>query len=258
MKSLVIGLIVSLIVVILGFSGCTQVNTGEVGVKTVFGKVSGEPLPPGIYFTSPIGTTIHILNTRVQTTTADSQAASKDLQVVHTAITMNYNLSTSDPRGFFTRLGNDQRSIQNSIVIPAMSETFKAVVADFTAEQLIDMRPQVSLRIESLLTTKLKQYDLFVDSISITNFQFSDSFNEAIEAKVTAQQSVLKAENDLQRIKIEAEQKITEAEANATAMQSQKAQVTPEILQMEAIKKWDGHLPQYVTGGSLPFILGNK
>lgn len=236
-------------------SSCTQVNTGQIGIKTTFGAVTGDPLPPGIYFVAPFVTDVHSLNTRIITTVVNSEAASKDLQVVDTAITLNYNLSTHDPKEFFIRLGNNQDLINASIVSPAINETFKAVVAQFTAEQLISQRDLVSKSIEDLLTTKLKQYDLFIDSISITSFKFSDAFNEAIEAKVTAQQKVLTAENDLQRIKVEAQQKIAEAQANATAMQSQAQTVTPEILQMEAIKKWDGHLPDVWSGSPLPFLV---
>ena len=101
---------------------------------------------------------------------------------------------------------------------------------------------------------------IMVDEVSITNFAFSDSFNDAIEAKVTAEQLKLKADRDLERIKIEKEQKITQAEAEAEALRLQKQEVTDELLTLRqievqrlAIEKWNGVLPS-VTGGAMPFI----
>jgi regulator of protease activity HflC (stomatin/prohibitin superfamily) len=115
-------------------------------------------------------------------------------------------------------------------------------------------------RIRGLLEKRLGPHGVMVDEFSIVNFQFSRSFNEAIESKTTAEQLKLKAERDLQRIKVEAEQKIASAKAEAESLALQKQQVTSELLrlreienQREAIKKWDGRLPQ-VSGNAVPFI----
>lgn len=106
---------------------------------------------------------------------------------------------------------------------------------------------------QSRLYDRLLPYGIIVESTAITNFNFSADFEQAIEAKVTANQQMLKAETDLKRIKIEAEQKVTTAKAEAEALAAQKQQVTPELLQLRAIEKWDGHMPQ-VAGGAMPFI----
>ncbi len=241
--------------------GCGQIDNGHVGIQTTFGKISSEKLPAGLYFYNPAITTLHSINIQVSTVTTESEAASKDLQIVHTAITLNYNISESDIVDYFKRLGGKQDVLEENIIKPATNETFKAVVAEFTAEDLINKRPEVSHKIESLLLAKLKQYNVNVDSISVTQFQFSKSFNDAIESKVTAQQNVLKAQNDLARIEVEAKQKIAQAEGQAKAMSLQKSIVTPELIQLKqienqnlAIQKWNGALPQY-NGTTLPFII---
>lgn len=89
---------------------------------------------------------------------------------------------------------------------------------------------------------------------------FSEEFNRAIEAKQVAEQQALKSKLDLERIKIEKEQEITKAQAQAEALRLQKQEVTPELIQLrqieaqlEAIRRWDGKLPN-VTGGATPFI----
>lgn len=240
-------------------AACSQVETGEVGVKTSFGKVDGAALSPGLYWYMPGISRVNILSTRVQTVEQDSQAASKDLQNVQTQLTLNYHLGTQDPVSHFIRLGADQSNIETNIVKPAMSETFKAVVAQFNAEELVTKREIVSNYITDTLNKKLKQYDLYVDSISVTNFKFSDAYAQAIEQKQVAEQNANKAKNDLQRINVEAQQTIVRAQAQAQAMQLQKQVATPELIQLKQLEiqsqmigKWNGQLPTYMMGSSNP------
>jgi regulator of protease activity HflC (stomatin/prohibitin superfamily) len=162
----------------------------------------------------------------------------------------------------FVRLGADQTAIENNIVKPAMSETFKAVVAQFNAEELITKREIVSNYITDTLNRKLKQYDLYVDSISVTNFKFSDAYAQAIEQKQVAEQNANKAKNDLQRITVEAQQRVVEAQADAQAMNMRKQAVTPELIQLkqleiqsQMITKWNGQLPTYMMGSSNPMSM---
>jgi len=231
-------------------TGCSQVDNGTVGIKTEFGKVTSGVLSPGLYFYNPIGGNIVILDTKVRTINQNSQAASKDLQNVQTDITVNYHLGAQDPIQHYKRLGNDPIVLDRDIVKPAVSEAFKAVVAQFNAEELITKRELVSADISQTISAKLKQYDLFVDSMAITNFQFSKGYSEAIEAKQIAEQHANKAKNDLVRIQIEAQQKVVEAKGQADAMQLQKSVVTPELIELKQIEnqskmidKWDGELP---------------
>lgn len=240
-------------------AACSQVETGEVGVKTSFGKVDGAALSPGLYWYMPGISRVNILSTRVQTVEQDSQAASKDLQNVQTQLTLNYHLGTQDPVSHFIRLGADQSNIETNIVKPAMSETFKAVVAQFNAEELVTKREIVSNYITDTLNKKLKQYDLYVDSISVTNFKFSDAYAQAIEQKQVAEQNANKAKNDLQRINVEAQQTVVRAQAQAQAMQLQKQVATPELIQLKQLEiqsqmigKWNGQLPTYMMGSSNP------
>ena len=236
-------------------AACSRIDTGEVGIETTNGKVSTGALSPGLYFYMPIFSSMHILNTKVQTVAQDSQGASKDLQNVQTQITLNYHLGATDPISHYSRLGDDQTLVENTIVKPAMSEAFKSVVAQYTAEELITKRALVSLTVESTLSDRLKQYDLFIDSVSITNFEFSKAFSEAIEAKQVAEQNANKAKNDLARIQVEAQQQIVEAQAKAQAMTSQKQAISPELLQLKLIEKWDGHYPTTYMGATPNLML---
>lgn len=249
-------------------TACSQVNNGEVGVQTDWGRAQTPALSPGLYFYMPFRSSIHKLNTKVQTVEQDSQAASNDLQNVQTQLTLNYHLSTQDIVNRYKRLGGNQEQDELSIVKPAMSEAFKAVVAQYTAEQLITERGVVSTMIESALSARLKQYDLYVDSVSITNFKFSEAYSNAVEAKQVAEQNAGKAKNDLATATINAQQKVVEAKANADAMQLQKQVVTPELIalkqleiQSKAVEKWNGEFPQTYMANSNPMTMlniGNK
>lgn len=258
--SLVVAAFFALILLITSIS---VIGSGNVGVVTFFGKIEPETLAPGFHMLNPLAD-VHSLNLRILTTAADSEAASSDLQTVDTKITLNYSVNGEDAKNIYARIGNNPDYFESSIINPAMSETFKAVVADFTAEDLINRRDKVSHNIDVMLQQKLKPYGILVQSVSITNFQFSQNFNQAIEAKVTAQQRVLTEQNNLARIKVEAQQKIVQAQAEATSLNLQKQAITPELLQLRqienqslAIAKWNGELPKYSTG-SLPFIMVGK
>jgi regulator of protease activity HflC (stomatin/prohibitin superfamily) len=135
----------------------------------------------------------------------------------------------------------------------------KATTAKFTAEELITKREEVRDAIKGLLTEKLAGTGLKVEQLSIINFDFSTSFNNAIEAKVTAEQNALAAKNKLDQVKYEAQQAIEEARGKASALQieAQAINTNPQIIQLRAIEKWDGKLPQ-VTSGATPFININK
>jgi len=95
-----------------------------------------------------------------------------------------------------------------------------------------------------------------VDEFNIVNFRFSKVFNEAIEAKVTAEQSALAAKNKLEQIKFEAEQRVAEAKGKAEAItvESNALRSNPQILELRALENWNGVLPQVTGSGGIPFI----
>ena len=231
------------------------VGSGTRGVLTTFGKVSDEVYGEGIHFVMPVAQQMHSIDVRIQKGEGQGDAASKDMQSVHTTVALNYHIQPDQAAVVFRELG---QSVGERIILPAVQEAVKA--AQYTAEELISKRPEVRDRIKSLLAERLIKHGVSVDEFSIINFSFSKSFNEAIEAKTTAEQLKLKAERDLARIKVEAEQKVASAKAEAESLALQKQQVTAELIrlreienQRKAIEKWNGVLPN-VTGGAIPFI----
>ncbi|MBW8844747.1 MAG: prohibitin family protein [Burkholderiales bacterium] len=236
------------------------VPAGTRGVMTTFGKPADEVLDEGIHLRIPLAQTIHLLEIRVQKSEGEGDAASKDLQAVHTRVAINYHLEPHQVAQAFRAIGTSTDIIADRIILPAAQESMKAVTARFTAEELITRRTDVREGIASLLREKMQRHGLVLDEFAVINFRFSDSFSKAIEAKVGAEQDKLRAERDLLRIRVEAEQKVTQAKAEAESLALQRAQVTPELLKLRevenqraAIAKWNGVLPT-TTYGQVPLI----
>jgi regulator of protease activity HflC (stomatin/prohibitin superfamily) len=234
------------------------VDAGYRGVVLRFGATTGRVLNPGLHFILPFVETVQPISVQVQIEKLDSKASSHDLQEVHTQVTLAYWQDPCCVSDIWSELNNDAVA---RVVIPAIQEAVKANTAHFDAEQLIANRPVVRDGIEGYVRQRLTAHHINVDAVSITDFNFSSEFNAAIESKVTAAQNALKAENDLKRIQVEAEQKVTQAKAEAQALSVQRTQITPELLQSRTIEMmqahWDGHLPDVYIGGAngaLPMI----
>ena len=233
----------------------TVVPAGNVGVQVTFGEVSKTTLSEGLHLVNPLSDVHNVSVRMVSTTLENSQAGTKDLQQVHTNIVVNYRLQGEKAAHIYKEFGLD---LKDRVVLPILNESFKAVTAHYTSEELITKRDEVSERIRVEASTKMAQYDISVSSISLVNFGFSAEYQKAIEAKVIATQSKLKADADLERIKVEAQQAIAKAkgEAEAIAIQAQaiNSQGGASFVQLKAIEKWDGKLPTTSAGGAVPFI----
>ncbi len=235
------------------------VEAGHRGVVTNFGKVSQEVWGEGLHVRIPVMQEVQTINVQIQKGEGEGESASRDLQSVHAKVAINFHLIADRVAETYQAVGN-LGTVGDRIILPAVQEAVKATMAKYTAEELISKRSEVRDQINATLKERMTRHGIAIDEVSIVNFAFSPSFNQAIEAKTTAEQLKLKAERDLQRIEVEARQKVASAKAEAEALSLQRQQVTPEMIrlrevenQSEAIKKWDGHLPG-VTGGSIPFI----
>ena len=235
------------------------VGPGERGVVINFGAVQKDIMGEGLHLRVPIMQRVVIMDVKVQKGEGQGDAASKDLQQVTTNVAVNYHLDPARVAETFQTVGSLE-AVGERIILPAVQESVKAATALYTAEELVSRRQEVRDKIRLQLRERLTKNGVIVDEFSIVNFAFSEEFSNAIEAKTTAEQFKLKAERDLDRIRIEGEQKITGARAEAESLRLQKENVTADLIelrkiemQQRAIEKWDGRLPQ-VTGGATPFI----
>ncbi|MDD4901910.1 MAG: prohibitin family protein [Patescibacteria group bacterium] len=231
------------------------IPAGERGVVLNWGAVSGEIMEEGLHFRIPIYQQVIKLDVKTLKIETKTLAYSKDIQTVNATLALNYNIKPQSVNKLWQEVGKDY---QARLIDPAIQESVKAGVANFTAQELIEARPKVKESIKEELLKRLSVYFNVVE-FSITDFSFSDEYEKAVESKQVSQQQALKARNDLERVKLEAEQRLAQAEAEAKAIQIQAQAITQqggrEYVNLKAVEKWDGKLPtQMIPDATLPFI----
>ncbi len=246
-----LGLLIGSLVFFVGviFQSFTVISAGHTGVQVTLGEVNPNTLSEGVHFVNPISNVKNV-DVRLQRANLNNASAgTKDLQQVHTDIVINYRMNAKKVPHIFKEFG---LAVDTKVLGPAMNESFKSVTGHYTSEELVTKRQEVSDAIQQRLAEKLAPFDITVQNISLVNFGFSKSYQDAIEAKVIATQQKQKAEQDLERIKVEAASRIAQAkgEAEAIAIQAQAIQSNggQQYVQLQWIEKWDGKLPHTVVG----------
>ena len=254
-NSRLIGLGIAVLVVLIIAGGAfVQIGPGERGVLMTFGAVQPGVLDPGLHLKVPFMQSVAHMNVQVQNAQDTETAASLDLQNVSTTVATNWHILPGDAEWVYQHIGSEPQLIRK-VIHPAISNAVKAVTAHFNAQDLIVERDQVRNQIESQIRTALSPFRVVVDAVNITDFHFSREFAAAIEEKQVAQQRALQAEYELQKARVVAQQKVVEATAQSQAQKLLQSTLTPELIQQEAVNKWNGHLPQVVGGrGVLPMI----
>ena len=265
-KAIAIGIVLLILIGVVATASVKIVDAGHRGVLLHWNAVdlTNPPLEEGLHFVVPFQDEVVDIEVRTLKYEKETRSASKDLQTVETTVTVNYHPDKEAVHRLYKNLGLDY---ENRVIQPAIEETVKQVTANYNAEELITKRPLVKQDIESSIRERLNQFEVVTEVISITDFEFSPLFAQAIEAKVEAEQKALKAENDLRRIEVEAKQReanavgvananIAEAkgEAEAIAIINKALSENPNYLEWLKTQAWDGKLPLVVGEGGTPFI----
>ncbi len=256
------------IFLLLVFSPFGIINPGETGIRIRLGQVTGT-LDQGLFFQIPIIEQVKIIETRTKTISYDNKrktgdetessslfAASRDLQDVQIATVVNYRLNRDKVIDIYTQYG---LGFESNVVEPVIRETVKSVASQFTAEELVTKRFDFSDKVNTKLAERLAEKYVILEKFSVTNFEFSKTFTEAVERKATAEQEALASKNKLEQVKYEAEQQIAKAKAEAETIKIQSEAIQSaggaSYVQLKAIERWDGKLPtQFIPGQSLPFL----
>jgi regulator of protease activity HflC (stomatin/prohibitin superfamily) len=257
-KLMMAGLIVvGMIVLVSVMNPFIVIGAGERGVVMNFGAVQDNVFGEGLHLIIPVMQQVVKMDVRVQKSQTDAVAASSDIQDTRSTIALNYRIIPDKANWVYQNIGTE---FKGRIIDPAVQEVVKAVTARYNAVDLITKRDQVREEIKLLLKERLLEYSITVVDFAIIDFQFSSQFSQAIEDKQAAEQRALKAQRDLDRIKIEAQQQIVQATAEAEALKLQKLNISKDLIELrkieasiKAIEKWDGHMPK-VTAGALPFV----
>ncbi len=265
-KLVILGIIALVLIAIISSASTQIVDAGHRGVLLHWNAVDSSviPIEAGLHFVVPFQDKIVNMEVRTLKFIKSTSGASKDLQTVTTEVTVNYRADPNKVNVLYEKVGPDYES---RIIQPAVEEVVKQITAKYNAEELITKRPLVKSDIETQISARLSPFNINTEAISITDFQFSPLFAQAIESKVEAEQKALKAENDLRRIEVEARQaeqqakglaaaNVAEAEGEAQAIKiiNEALASNPNYLEWLKIHTWDGKLPMVVGEGATPFI----
>ena len=224
------------------------VNAGERGVLMQFGKVQEQVLGEGLHVIFPTVYSVKTLSVRVQKQESSAEASSKDLQDVFTDVALNWHIIPDEANAIFQQIG-DEKEVVARIIAPAVEEVLKAVMAKYTAEEIITKRGEVKAAVDEYLTLRLLTYHIAVDDISLVHVHFSQRFSDAVEAKQIAEQEAKRGEFLALKAVKEAEAKVNLAKGEAEVQRLLRDNLTPELLERQAIEKWNGNLPLIVGDG---------
>lgn len=232
-----------------------SVPAGYVGIVTRWGAVQ-RIVPPGLGIKIPVAESVHRMSVQTQKDEVEASSASSNLQTVSAIIAVNYRLDGKRASSVFQSIG---MNYQDKVVAPAIQNAFKSATAKYTAENLIKLREQVRIDAETELQKQLEPYYIIVENFNIINFDFSPEYNASIEAKQVMEQNVQTAKLELEKAKVEAEQRVVEAQGQADAQKAlnDTGALTAEYLQYLFLSRWNGILPEVISGATPVFDIGN-
>jgi len=252
-KMIISAIVIAVTVLVLVFNSFGTIRAGQIGIRTRFGAVKGS-INQGFYAKLPIIEKVYRLDIKTRTINYDKGGdtggkknqstnlfgASKDLQDVSIGTVVNYRINPLKAQEIFTQFGSLQ-NYESNVIEPVIRELVKSTASQYTAEELVTKRAEFSDKVNFLLSEQFIKKDAILERFSITNFEFSEAFSAAIEAKVTATQNAEAAKNKLEQVKFEAQQQIEEAKAKAEAIKIQaqaiNSQGGADYVNLQAVNK---------------------
>lgn len=225
--------------IIVGATSFYTINTGERGVILRFGKLSGIA-NEGLNMKIPFIDEVEVISIRDHKLQMKIEVSSSDIQTITVEVGVVYSLDPMKVGQIYQTYGI---MIEETLLRPTLSEKINAIIAEYPIEAFVEKRAEISKRINTAFSSQVQGSGTIVKELLITNHDFSDEFNKAIEDKKIAEQGALAARFTLERMKLEAE-----------AQKIKQASLSDMVLQEMAINKWDGKMPQYYSGNQLPFI----
>jgi regulator of protease activity HflC (stomatin/prohibitin superfamily) len=249
-KSVLVAALISMMGSACGFE---VVDTGRRGIKVEFGKVMGEPLPEGLHFYNPFTSNIVEIDVREQKVQEQTECFTKDTQHVLLTYAVTFYPDPSKIHQIYQQFGEEWES---KIVQQKVLGSIKDTVGQYIADDLVAQREVAKKDAEKELVENLGARNVIVTSLDFVNLDFDDAYEKAVEQKVVAMQEAAKARNKTVEVDEKAKQqiRIAQAEAEAMRIKTEALSKSKGLVEYEAIQKWNGQLPTYMFGGSVPMI----
>jgi regulator of protease activity HflC (stomatin/prohibitin superfamily) len=264
--------VVAFLLLITFCASCAIIPTGHTGVVKRFGAPTGSVLSNGLHFKVPFAQSVVKVNNQIQMLEVTASAASKDMQAITTVVAVNYKVLPASSVDIVLCIGEEEE-YKESVLSPAVQECVKSVTAKYTAEGLITERAKVGTEISEAFSGKVSQYGIYIEQFNIVNFDFSEALNKAVEEKQVALQNLIKVETnqkaevvkakaqaEIDVVKAQAKEDaaksnaaavLIDAEAQAEANRKLAASLSPDLVEYEKIKKWNGTLPSVSCGNAI-------
>lgn len=251
MKNLIV---LSFLALTLSACGIERIDEGYRGIKSVWGKYEDATLSPGLYFYNPISSGIDEVSVREEKLEIKTQCFTRDTQTVSVEAIVTYYPDPAAIAAIYSQFGSHW---ENKVIEPAALGSIKDSIGQYIADDLVGKREAVKMKAQEEIKAALLTRKVNVTRLDLTNLDFNDDYERAVEAKVTAIQKAAEAKNKTVQVQEEAKQTVAKAEAEAKSMQIRSAALSQNkgLVSYEAVQKWNGQLPQIILGnGSMPML----
>lgn len=243
-----------LLAAVMLISGIRIIDSTEVGVVRTWGRISRE-IYNGLNVINPICESVENYDLRVHVRTAEFASYTKDAQPVSASIEYQYKLRPGEVMDVAKEYGTYE--ILETKITGVVEEKVKSVFAEYSAMPLLERRSTLSAEVLESLKSLQELYHIDFTAAVVSDIDFSDAFEASVEAKMTAEQDALRAEQEKKSAIVKAEQAKEVAAINAEAAieqargEAEAMRITREALQgmpetyiqQMWIEKWDGKLP---------------
>ncbi|MBQ9473066.1 MAG: prohibitin family protein [Bacteroidales bacterium] len=245
--------IAALFVFILLSSSFYTIKSTQRGVLSTFGKMSDNVIEDGLHMKIPFIQTVKKVNIQQKKFDGKENSYTRDVQTSEVEYTINYDLVRENVSKLMKNVGDDYH---NRIVVPFIRSAMKESFGNFAATEIVENRDDVRREIETHLQQILDANYFTNIQFQLVDIDFDDDFEKAIKDKQVAEQAALKAKNVTIQVEEKAKQTKIAAEAEAEAMRikANALERNPKLVEYEAVQKWNGELPHYMLGNSVPFI----
>ena len=270
--SYIVGLVIAVMLIIVAVNSVKIIPTGYTGVRTTFGQISSTVVQSGLNFKIPFIQSINLVNNKQQDVTFDgtiSSETSERNEVFFSGITVTYQINAEKSSWIYANVSNYKNNlVSESLVASALKTSSKTLTpTDVTSRNILE--PLVKENIQASLNEKYGSEVVKINKVVINNATFDEEYNDKIAQKQQAQMAyetqqienktaVEKAEADatvkITQAQAEADAKLISANAEAEANKLVEESLTENILKDKTIEKWNGELPTYNGGNTIPLI----
>lgn len=234
-------------------TACTVVSPTERAVRYNFGALSDDVLQPGTHVWIPYVAGSKTIDLRIQKLEIHTSSGTKDQQEVGTSVTLNIQVDAAKVVELVKKFGSEENAIDQ--IIPMVKEAVNGQVSKYSAKEVLTKRAELKAGIEQEAKDELLKYGIILHTVSVTDLQYSKEYSDAIEQAQIAEQKAKQAEYKTVQVENEAKAAIAKARGEAEANRMKQQTITPLLVQLEAVQKWNGVVPQFMGSGSLPFML---